>query len=167
MLRYWILLLLPCWFLLLSAALAEKPAPEPEVALSPEEKALVQLTNEARKKEDLPELKVNAKLMKAARNHSANMAKQEKMAHELDDKNPADRLKDLGYAVGHLGENVAFGQEKPQEAMETWMKSDDHRANILGKDFTEMGVGVAKSAKGTLYWTQVFARPPKPKPPAP
>jgi uncharacterized protein YkwD len=146
------------------AALAQKPVPEPEPYLSSEEKALLQLTNEARKKEGLPELKVNAKLLKAARGHSANMAKQEKMAHELDDKEPADRAKDAGYAIGHLGENVAYGQLTPAEAMDTWLKSDEHRAIILDKDFVDMGMGVAKSANGTLYWAQLFARPPKPKP---
>lgn len=164
MLRHPLLLLLTCTSLLVRTAPAQNPAPEPDVHLSLEEKTLLQLTNEARKKEGLPELKVNAKLMKAARDHSANMAKQEKMAHELDDKKPADRLKDVGYLFGHLGENVAFGQQTPAEAMDTWMKSDDHRANILGKDYIDIGLGAAKSSKGTLYWTEVFARPHKPKP---
>jgi uncharacterized protein YkwD len=159
-----ILLLLPCSLLIAAVALAQKPAPEPEPYLSAEEKALVQITNEARKREGLPELKVNAKLMKAAREHSANMAKQEKMAHELDDKKPADRVKEAGYSFGHLGENVAYGQLTPDEVMGMWLKSEDHRAHILGKDYVDIGVGVGKSAKGVLYWTQVFARPHKPKP---
>jgi uncharacterized protein YkwD len=159
-----IFLLLAGSALLVSVALAQKPVPEPEPYLSPEEKVLLQLTNEARKKDGLPELKVNAKLLKVARGHSANMAKQEKMAHELDDKKPDDRVKDAGYHYGHIGENVAYGQLTPAEAMDTWLKSDEHRAIILDKDFVDVGLGVAKSANGTLYWTQVFARPPKPKP---
>ena len=164
MLRYRFLSLLICIFILAASALAQKTMPESEVHLSPEEKALLQLTNEARKKEGLPEVKVNAKLMKAARDHSANMAKHEKMAHELDDKKPADRLKDAGYMFGHLGENVAYGQPTAVEAMETWMKAEDHRANILGKDYVDIGLGAAKSAQGTMYWTEVLARPHKPKP---
>jgi uncharacterized protein YkwD len=147
-----------------AAALAQKPAPEPEPSLSPEEKALLQLTNEARKKDGLPELNVNAKLMKAARGHSANMAKHEKADHELDNKKPADRVKEAGYSFGLLGENVAFGLLKPAEVMETWLKSDEHRAVILDKDYVDVGMAVAKGANGTLYWTQLFARPHKPKP---
>ena len=164
MLRSRVLSLLACVFILAASALAQKITPEADVHLSPEEKTLLQLTNEARKKDGLPEVKVNTKLMKAARDHSANMAKQEKMAHELDDKKPADRLKEVGYSFGHLGENVAFGQQTPSEALDTWMKSDDHRANILGKDYVDIGLGAAKSSSGTTYWTVVVARPHKPKP---
>jgi uncharacterized protein YkwD len=151
-------------FVFATFLVAQKPAPDPEPYLSPDEKALLQLTNEARKKEGLPELKVSAKLLKVARSHSANMAKQGKMSHELDDKKPDDRVKEAGYHYGHLGENVAFGQLTPTEAMDTWLKSDEHRAIIMDKDFVDVGLGVAKGANGTLYWTQVFARPPKPKP---
>ncbi|HLW64510.1 MAG TPA: CAP domain-containing protein [Gemmataceae bacterium] len=162
--RFRPLFALAALLLLTAAALAQKPAPEPEPYLSPEEKTLLQLTNEARKKDSLPELKVNARLMKAARSHSANMAKHERAEHELDDKKPADRVKEAGYAFGLLGENVAFGQLTPAEVMNVWLKSDEHRAVILDKDYVDVGMAVAKSAKGTLYWTQLFARPHKPKP---
>ena len=29
-------------------------------------------------------------------------------------------------------------------------------SDILNKNYTEIGIGVAKDAKGTLYWTQMF-----------
>ena len=34
-----------------------------------------------------------------------------------------------------------------------------HRNNILSPSFTEIGVGLAKSANGRYYWTQMFIKP--------
>src|SRR5688572_29706385 len=81
----------------------EKPA----VKLSADEKALLELLNKERKKEKLPELTVNALLQKAAKQHSENMAKQEKMTHELDGKGVSDRVTDAGYDWRSVAENVA------------------------------------------------------------
>ncbi|MDD4111103.1 MAG: CAP domain-containing protein, partial [Clostridia bacterium] len=41
----------------------------------------------------------------------------------------------------------------------SWMNSPGHRANILNRSFTEIGVGAAKKSNGTLYWTQLFLKP--------
>jgi len=44
-------------------------------------------------------------------------------------------------------------------AMDGWRKSSGHRANMLGKDYTEMGAGVAQSKSGKWYFVQVFGKP--------
>jgi uncharacterized protein YkwD len=130
-------------------------------ALSKDEQEVLDLTNKERKDACLPPLKPNEKLFKAARGHSANMAKQDKLDHKLDDKDPGDRLKDVGYAFASWAENCAMGQRMAAEAVETWVKSTDgHKENLLSKH-TEIGIGVAKNADGTKYWTQVFATPAK------
>lgn len=129
--------------------------------LSKEEQEVLDLTNKERKDACLPPVKPNEKLFKAARGHSANMARQDKLDHTLDNKDPGDRLKDAGYDFSSWAENVAKGQRTPAEAIETWIKSTDgHKENILSKH-TEIGIGVARNADGTKYWTQVFATPAK------
>ena len=40
--------------------------------------------------------------------------------------------------------------------MNFWMNSSGHRANILNANFNQIGVGVARDNRGTLYWTQMF-----------
>lgn len=40
--------------------------------------------------------------------------------------------------------------------MEGWMNSSGHRANILNAQYTAIGVGVYRSASGTLHWVQLF-----------
>lgn len=130
-----------------------------EFELTKEEQAVVDLTNAERKKADLPPLAASPELAAAARGHAANMAKQDKLDHTLDDKTFADRAKAAGYEYLNLGENIASGQEGPKEALENWMGSEPHKENILNAEFTGIGVGVAKSAKGDRYWVQVFGRP--------
>ena len=111
-------------------------------------KELLKLTNEERKKAGVPALTSNAKLQAAASQHSANMARQEKLAHELDDKNPSDRLKEQKYKFSALAENIAEGQRTPAEVVKSWMGSEAHRTNLLNAEYTEIGLGIADSAQG-------------------
>jgi uncharacterized protein YkwD len=129
--------------------------------LSKQEKEILDLTNRERKNKDLPPLRVNSVLVKVARGHSQNMAKQEKMDHVLDGKNPYERIKSAGYRYYHAGENVASGNVSAKDIMEAWMKSKIHRDNILRKEYTEIGIGIVKDEKGMSYYTQVFGRPRK------
>jgi uncharacterized protein YkwD len=118
-------------------------------------------TNAERTKEELPPLKFNPLLGKVARAHSENMARQMKMEHKLDDKTPFDRLDAAGYDFMRAAENIAFGDEdaKLDVIMKMWMESKGHRANIMNKDLTEIGIGIARGKDGFLYYTQVFGRP--------
>lgn len=149
------------WILVVTAGIAlQAETPKGDaVKLSDDEKEMLRLTNGERKKEGLEPLKPNVKLFAAARSHCANMAKQDKLDHTLDDRTFVDRIKTEGYRFGHAGENIAWNQKTPQEAVESWMRSPGHKANLLGKEYTEVGLAVAKNAKGERYWVQVFARP--------
>jgi uncharacterized protein YkwD len=133
----------------------KKDAPK----LSAEEKALIEATNAERKKAELDPLAPNPKLLEVARGHAANMAKQDKLAHDLDGKTPADRVKEAGYPYTRTAENVAWNQPTPKAVVAVWMNSPQHKENILTAEFTEIGVAVARNAKGEPYWVQVFAAP--------
>jgi uncharacterized protein YkwD len=120
---------------------------------------LIDLTNQERRKQELQELTVDPLLMKMARDHSANMAKQNIMSHELNGVTFQQRLEQSGYKASMAGENIAAGQPTPADAIAAWMKSPGHRANILNPDFTQIGVGIAQSAAGIFYYTQDFGTP--------
>lgn len=64
-------------------------------------------------------------------------------------------LSDNGISYNGAGENIAYGQDTPEEVMTAWMNSDGHRANILNGSFTKLGVGIYSSG-GTIYWVQLF-----------
>jgi uncharacterized protein YkwD len=161
-------LLLGALVLTLAPAAGLPPAPAdsrkeaPAFKPSEQEKALLELLNKARAKEKLPALESNPLLYKIARAHSANMAKQRKMTHVLDGKRVKDRALGAGYDYKFIGENVAFSETDKDDVVpladihEGWMKSKAHRDNILAERFREVGLGLARNAKGETYYTQVF-----------
>lgn len=53
------------------------------------------------------------------------------------------------------GENIAAGQETPDQVMNQWMNSDGHRKNILNGDYTQIGVGCFY-CEGEYFWVQLF-----------
>lgn len=128
--------------------------------LTADEKLILDLTNAARKENNVGALAANQLLTQCARLHSENQAKQQKMAHELDGKTAADRVKAIGYLYSNMGENVAYGDNPVpvRKIFEGWMNSEGHRKNILKTEFTEIGIGVG-SKDGKKYYTQVFGRP--------
>jgi uncharacterized protein YkwD len=139
---------------------AERKDQRPHPPLGSSEKTIFDLTNKARIENKLPPLTVNSLLTKVARAHAANMASQGKMSHVLDDKTPADRVKDAGYNYSLSGENIALGENTPvSDIFEGWMKSKAHRENILREQFREVGVGVSSASDGKVYYTQEFGTP--------
>jgi uncharacterized protein YkwD len=48
-----------------------------------------------------------------------------------------------------VGENLAWGTgplATPRATVRAWMHSPDHRANLLARDFADVGIGVAAGA---------------------
>jgi uncharacterized protein YkwD len=128
---------------------------------SENEQKLLELTNQERKKKELPPLALSPLLSKVARAHSENMARQGKMEHNLDGKTPLDRLRAADYQFDRGGENIAAGDPgiSMPGVIKAWMESKGHRETILQPDYTEVGVGIARDKDGQVYYTQLFARP--------
>lgn len=57
-----------------------------------------------------------------------------------------------------VGENVGFGGNA-RVLHAAFMNSPAHRANILDKDFTEVGLGVTTDSRGVMWVTEVFRQP--------
>lgn len=126
------------------------------------ESPLFAWTNIARTHYGRPPVTSNAKLTRAAQLHALNMAAQETMSHSLDGKTFVDRVQMTGYPYAMVAENVAwnFGYQHPAwQLFDGWMKSEGHYRNIMNEQFTELGVGVARSPSGKFYACQVFGRP--------
>jgi uncharacterized protein YkwD len=129
--------------------------------LSKTEQMVVDMTNAARKKENLEPLKAHPILTEVARAHCVNMSKQDKLEHILDEKTPFQRMKEAGYFYNYAGENIAigFGNFPAPRIFQNWMDSKLHKDNILKREFTEIGVGVYIDNQGKTWYTQVFAKP--------
>ena len=123
---------------------------------------LLDRTNAARRTTGLPALTKSVNLMSAAQLQADQMVKAGRMEHELPGQpypTLKSRLVAVQYDVRAAGENIAEGQRSASEAVGTWMDSPVHRANILSRDYTELGTGVAAARNGRLYFVQVFGRP--------
>lgn len=117
------------------------------------------LVNIERAKAGLPALKVDAPLSQIATFKAQDMMKNNYFAHTSPTYGqPWDLAKKFGYTYTSFGENIAYGQRTPQEVVTAWMNSPGHKANILNKDYTNIGAGISKDANGRIYWVHMFSR---------
>ena len=116
--------------------------PNPQnVELSDIEREIIQLTNQERMKRGLPALIVSGPLLNLSRQKSTNMARTKNLSHSVAPRPPG-------------GENIAWNQANAKEVVRSWMNSDGHRANILSRRYSTIGVGMALG--NGPYWTQMF-----------
>ncbi|MDR0880764.1 MAG: CAP domain-containing protein [Clostridioides sp.] len=121
------------------------------------QKQVLDIVNAERAKSGLKALTLDAKLSEVATLKSQDMINKNYFDHNSPTYgSPFDMMKKYGITYQTAGENIAMGQKSPQEVMTAWMNSEGHRKNILTSNFTKIGVGVAKNANGTIYWTQMF-----------
>ncbi|MFP7735687.1 CAP domain-containing protein [Priestia aryabhattai] len=119
------------------------------------EQKVVDLVNQEREKQGLKPLTLNKELSDVARIKSKDMMDKGYFDHNSPTYgSPFDMMKQFGIEYTTAGENIAKGQQSPEDVMNAWMNSDGHRKNILNPDFTEIGVGYVKG--DTTYWTQQF-----------
>ena len=133
------------------------PEEEPLKSLEAE---VVRLINIERTNRGLPALTTNWELSRVARYKSQDMIDKNYFSHTSPTYgSPFTMMQNFGLKFSAAAENIAYGQRTPQEVVNAWMNSSGHRANILSASYTQTGVGAAKKADGTLYWTQMFMKP--------
>ena len=119
------------------------------------ENAVVRLVNRERRRVGCRPLRVDPRLVRAARRHSAEMAATNRLSHSSrNGASPWRRMERAGYHHG-AAENIARGYLTAEEAVRGWMAHPDHRANILNCRIVATGVGV-KPGPGGPWWTQDF-----------
>ncbi len=137
--------------------------PPPVRALAWYEGELFESVNRVRQRHGLRVLAHSEALAAIARAHSADMASRDYLGHETPEGLTAgDRVRQRGVTFAQLAENI-FVTDDPENtvelAVEGWMESPAHRANILDGSLTESAIGAALGDDGTLYFTQLFRTP--------
>lgn len=103
-------------------------------------------TNAARANQSLAPFTLNTRLNASAQAKADDMATKDYWAHVAPDgTQPWFFFKQAGYDYTRAGENLAYGFATSQSAIEGWLNSPPHRANIMG-DYTEVGFGIASAA---------------------
>ena len=144
-----------------------------QTMMPPDTWRALELTNRARARAKLPPLKRSITLDAAAHRHANDMATHGTYGHQgTDGSMPVHRIFALGYVGMALSENIAAGLPTATAAVDAWMASEPHRANIMSPKFQEIGLAVVyrQGSKYGWYWVQEFATPvqaPVPAPPQP
>lgn len=117
--------------------------------------------NAARAEQGVPTLTVLNDLASVARAHSVDMVEHDFISHTSPTTgSPADRLRAASLSSGLLLENLGRGPDSAA-VHASLLASPQHRANMLNRDVTHVGIGVAPRTEGgqtTWVVTEVFIR---------
>lgn len=87
------------------------------------------------------------------------MARHNYFSHSgRDGSHVAERASRTGYPWRAIGENIAAGQMQADAAVQGWLNSPGHCANLMSPTYTEMGAAFAVNSRSSagIYWVQVF-----------
>lgn len=124
---------------------------------------IINLTNQSRIEYGLNNLKHNEFLQKAAQAKAEDMLARGYFAHNSPDgRTPWSFIVEAGYNYIMAGENLAVNFNEAENVEEAWMNSPGHKANILNKDFEEIGIGIAEGmyqGHNAIFVVQEFGTP--------
>ncbi|GAF09888.1 CAP domain-containing protein [Paenibacillus pini] len=134
----------------------KKPEPTPEQPSTSDKSSfaaqVITLVNQERSKAGLNALSENTKLSAMALDKAKDMYNNNYFDHNSPTYgSPFDMMKTYGISYSYAGENIAKGQKTPADVMNAWMNSEGHKANILSKNFTTIGVAYYNGC-----WVQEF-----------
>jgi uncharacterized protein YkwD len=114
----------------------------PQLELMVIEENIIKYTNAQRQRYGLPALVMDENLVRSARQHAIWMASNRTLQHTRQ----------------MVAENIAMGYHSSHAAVQGWMNSSGHRANILNGSYRRIGVAAYQAHDGSIYWCQQFLR---------
>lgn len=122
--------------------------------------AIVSLTNGERTRAGQAPLSADPALMKAAQAHAEEMAAKGYFAHVSPEGNlPWVWFQQFSYPYQYAGENLAVNFFDSTDVVAAWMNSPTHRDNIVRREFSEIGIGIATGTyegRVTTFVVQFF-----------
>lgn len=141
-----------------------RPSPEEVAGVSEPESAILKMVNAERVKQHLQPLSLSPRLAVVARGHSYDMAIRHYRAQKSPEgSTPADRVHGVGIDCKAVGETIYVDEHRDfqglaERSLKGWLASEEHRTVMLSSEFTETGIGIARSSDGYVYVTQDFVR---------
>ena len=124
--------------------------------MNSDEKEVFDLINKQRTNNGLQPLKEDAEVQKVARIKAQDMVDNNYFSHTSPTYgSPFDMLKSFKISYNSAGENIA-GNSSNSGAVNAWMNSSGHKANILNSSFNYTGIGVVSSPKYGKIYVQMF-----------
>lgn len=160
-------------FCALAAALAGcaaepyKPSGQPsfyesmaKAGVSLDAKAAASMISGYRANNGLGPVTLDPHLMRMAEAQARSMAARNKLDHDVGGQF-SDRIKRSGYDAKAAVENISAGYHTLAEAFSGWRDSAPHKANMLHREVTKMGIAAiyAPSSKYKVFWALILAAP--------
>ena len=124
--------------------------------LTEDEKEVFYLINEQRINAGLVALQIDSELQNVARIKAQDMVDNNYFSHTSPIYgSPFDMIKSFKISYKTAGENIA-GNSKNSGAVNAWMNSEGHKANILNNSYNYTGIGVVNSPKYGKIYVQMF-----------
>lgn len=121
-----------------------------------DEKEVFDLINKQRTNNGLQALRVDKEVQRVARIKAEDMVANNYFSHNSPTYgSPFDMLKSFKISYRTAGENVAANSSS-SGAVNSWMNSSGHKANILNGNFNYTGIGVVSSSKYGKIFVQMF-----------
>jgi uncharacterized protein YkwD len=108
----------------------------------------------------LPAVTLDPELMRLAQAQADLMARRDKLDHNLG-KPFVVRVRQSGYDAKVAAENIGAGYHTLAEAFSGWRDSPPHRANMLLRGATRIGIAAVYTprSKYKVYWALILAQP--------
>ena len=124
--------------------------------MNSDEKEVFNLINQQRTNNGLSALKVDSEVQRVARIKAEDMVTNNYFSHTSPTYGlPFDMLKSFKISYKTAGENIAANSSN-SGAVNAWMNSSGHKANILNSSFNYTGIGVVNSYKYGKIFVQMF-----------
>ena len=108
---------------------------------------------------------IDPELMKLASEQAHAMAARDKLDHDA--WRPfQERIQQSSFDASVAVENIGAGYHTLAEAFSGWRDSPPHRANMLNRNVTKMGIAAAYAPKSKykVFWSLILAAPDKQRP---
>jgi uncharacterized protein YkwD len=136
--------------LLLVAFLAQGFGADDAKAAETQRDRMLALINQDRAAHDRAALSLDAGVSRYAKRHSREMATKGYLFHTVD---LGAKLSGVDWSIG--GENVGAGSSL-RRIDDAFMRSKEHRRNILRSGFDHSAIGVYRGADGRIWVTIIF-----------
>ncbi len=124
--------------------------------LTKDEQETINLVNAQRTAAGLSALKVDNELQNVAKTKAQDMVNNNYFSHTSPTYgSPFDMMKKFGITYKSAGENIA-GNSSNSGAVNAWMNSEGHKANILNTSYNYTGLAVVSSSKYGKIYVQMF-----------
>lgn len=128
----------------------------PNTNLTTDEKNVFDLINKQRTNNGLKALIIDSEVQKVARIKAQDMVNNNYFSHTSPTYgSPFNMLQSFKISYKTAGENIA-GNSSNSSAVNAWMNSSGHKANILNSGFNYTGIGVVSSPKYGKIYVQMF-----------